>query len=98
MAPKKVYVVFEGRQRGIFEDWVDCHNATNGFRGNCFKSFSSHEEAEQAWLAYKNKEDSRIETKKEDSKKTLSPNLKNLNQQFDPPLPPQSPLRWFKKR
>jgi ribonuclease HI len=70
MASKKFYVVFQGRQHGIFKDWVDYHKATNGHKGNVFKSFSSLEEAEQAWLAHKNvnKESPTTTTNQKDSK------------------------------
>jgi viroplasmin and RNaseH domain-containing protein len=79
---------------------VDCHKATNGYRRNSFKSFSSLEEAEQAWLLYinANKEAPSTRTNQMNSKKASSLNLKNFNPQFDPPLFLQPPLRWLKTR
>lgn len=56
---KKFYVVWKGKQPGIYETWKDCQNAVNGFKGAQYKSFSSFEEARKAYnssyQAYKGK-------------------------------------------
>jgi ribonuclease HI len=50
MAKKpKFYVVWKGRQRGVFNTWEDCKAQTNGFDGAVFRSFESKELAEKAF-------------------------------------------------
>lgn len=50
MAKKpKFYVVWKGRQTGVFASWDDCKAQTNGFDGAVFKSFESKELAEKAF-------------------------------------------------
>lgn len=50
MAKKpKFYVVWKGRETGIFTSWDDCKAQTNGFDGAVFKSFESKELAEKAF-------------------------------------------------
>ena len=51
MAKKpKYYVVWKGRETGIFSSWEDCKAQTNGFDGAVFKSFESKELAEEAFI------------------------------------------------
>lgn len=33
MAKNKFYVVWKGRQQGIYESWKDCKSKTDGFKG-----------------------------------------------------------------
>lgn len=50
MAKKpKFYVVWKGRETGIFFSWEDCKTQTNGFDGAVFKSFETREHAEEAF-------------------------------------------------
>jgi ribonuclease HI len=50
MAKKpKFYVVWKGRQTGVFNTWEDCKAQTNGFDGAVFRSFESKELAEKAF-------------------------------------------------
>lgn len=50
MAKKpKYYVVWKGRETGVFTSWEDCKAQTNGFDGAVFKSFESRELAEKAF-------------------------------------------------
>ena len=50
MAKKpKFYVVWKGRETGVFSSWEDCKAQTNGFDGAVFKSFESKALAEQAF-------------------------------------------------
>jgi ribonuclease HI len=50
MAKKpKFYVVWKGRETGVFSSWEDCKAQTNGFDGAVFKSFESREIAEEAF-------------------------------------------------
>lgn len=49
--PIKYYVVWVGRETGIFSDWPRAQQAVHGFAGARYKSFSSRAEAEQAFKA-----------------------------------------------
>ncbi|MFD2445563.1 viroplasmin family protein [Bacillus sp. CGMCC 1.16607] len=49
MAGKKFYVVWSGRKTGIYNNWADCEKQTKGYQGARFKSFSSLEEATEAF-------------------------------------------------
>lgn len=51
MAKKKFYVVWKGRETGIFMNWSDCEAQITAFPGALYKSFGSMAEAE---LAFKN--------------------------------------------
>lgn len=46
---KKFYVVWEGRQTGIFEDWETCKKLIDNFEGAKYKSFESKEVAQSAF-------------------------------------------------
>ncbi|WP_229254014.1 RNase H1/viroplasmin domain-containing protein [Dyadobacter sp. NIV53] len=49
MAKKtKFYVVWQGRQTGVFTDWKECEAQIKGFEDARYKSFESVEEAEAA--------------------------------------------------
>jgi ribonuclease HI len=45
---KKYYVVWEGRRKGIFENWDDCKKQVDKFEGAKYKSFETRYAAEQA--------------------------------------------------
>jgi len=46
---KKYYVVWKGRETGIFTTWAKCKSLVDGFAGARFKSFATLEEAESAF-------------------------------------------------
>jgi ribonuclease HI len=46
---KKFYVVWQGRQTGIFTDWNTCKKQVDAFTGAKYKSFKTREEAEAAF-------------------------------------------------
>jgi ribonuclease HI len=48
----KFYVVFEGHQRGVFENWSECQKATVGYSRAAHLKFASKEAAETAFAAY----------------------------------------------
>lgn len=50
---KKFYVVWAGRQTGVFTDWATTQRLVDGFPGARFKSFGSQIEADQAFRAGK---------------------------------------------
>ncbi len=45
---EKYYVVWNGRQRGIFSTWEECARQVLGFPGAQYKAFASRGEAERA--------------------------------------------------
>lgn len=49
MAKKKYYVVWHGVEPGIYESWNECKAQVAGFDGARYKSFSTLEEAEEAY-------------------------------------------------
>lgn len=49
--PKKYYVVWQGRQTGIFPDWDTCKRQVDQFAGAKYKSFKTRAEAEEAFSA-----------------------------------------------
>jgi ribonuclease HI len=48
---KKFYVVWAGRETGVFTDWATTQRHVHGFPAARFKSFESRSEAEQAFKA-----------------------------------------------
>jgi ribonuclease HI len=49
MAKKKFYVVWHGRETGIFNNWNDCRKQIENFPQAKYKSFDTRELAEQAF-------------------------------------------------
>jgi len=47
----KYYVVWSGRNTGVYDTWEKCRNQVFGFEGAVYKSFSSLEEANNAFLS-----------------------------------------------
>ena len=47
---KKYYVVWQGRETGIFTDWDSCKTQVDKFAGAKYKSFKTRDEAEAAFL------------------------------------------------
>ena len=45
MKKRKYYVVWEGRTKGIFNNWDDCKESIHKYEGAQYKSFSSEAEA-----------------------------------------------------
>ena len=50
MAKQKYYVVWEGKEPGIYTDWKECERQILNHDGAKYKSFKSKELAEQAYL------------------------------------------------
>lgn len=48
MAKQKFYVVWKGRQTGVFNSWKECEIQIKGFEGARYKSYESQEEAVNA--------------------------------------------------
>lgn len=49
MAKTKYYVVWVGRQPGIYTSWAECAEQVNGFSGAKYKSFERKAHAEEAF-------------------------------------------------
>lgn len=49
MAKNKFYVVWQGRQTGVFSDWNQCKEQVEGFQGALYKGFPDKEEAKKAF-------------------------------------------------
>lgn len=49
MSKTKYYVVWEGRETGIFDNWKACEESIRGFEGAKYKSFMTKEMAEKAF-------------------------------------------------
>jgi len=50
VAKKKYYVVWRGVNPGIYDNWIDCKLQVEGYDKALYKSFSSKEEADVAYL------------------------------------------------
>ena len=46
---KKYYVVWEGREPGVYDNWDDCHEQIDGFPGAKYKSFPNKDTAVEAF-------------------------------------------------
>lgn len=46
---RKFYVVWEGREPGVYDNWEDCQAQVEGFPGAKYKSFKSQAEAVEAF-------------------------------------------------
>lgn len=55
---RKFYVVWEGREPGIYDNWEDCQEQINGYSGAKYKSFRSQEEAVAAYRGSGEEEES----------------------------------------
>ena len=49
MAKKKYYVVWKGKETGVFSDWNTVKKLVYEFEGAQYKSFSDEQEAEKAF-------------------------------------------------
>ena len=78
MPKKKYYVVWKGRETGIFTSWAECERQVKGFVAAEYKSFGSLKEAETAFQsryeAYKGKSSS-LGKWKEASVKPVRPSI-----------------------
>lgn len=49
MAKKKYYVVWDGRETGVYNSWESCKKQVSGYPGAVYKSFDSEELANEAF-------------------------------------------------
>ena len=52
------YVVFRGRNPGVYREWQDCNDQVCGFPNCSFRIYPSRDEAMAAYLAYFKKQES----------------------------------------
>jgi viroplasmin and RNaseH domain-containing protein len=43
------YVMFEGRVRGVYEEWEDYKKQVHRFSSNCYKGYATRHEAVAKW-------------------------------------------------
>ena len=46
---RRFYVVWEGREPGVYDSWEECEAQVNGYPGAKYKSFSSQADAVAAF-------------------------------------------------
>lgn len=82
MAKKKFYVVWEGKNKGIYQSWKECQQQIEGFKGAKYKSFKTKENAEKAfndnYEEYIGKTIFETELSKEELKKIGEPILNSI--------------------
>ena len=49
---KKLYVVYIGRNSGVYDEWSECQAQVNPFPGSSYKGFQSKSEAEASYLRF----------------------------------------------
>lgn len=49
MSKKKYYVVWQGRNTGVFSSWTECKEQVHGFPNAKYKSYPTKEAALEAW-------------------------------------------------
>ncbi|MBN2745207.1 MAG: RNase H1/viroplasmin domain-containing protein, partial [Bacteroidales bacterium] len=47
---KKFYVVWQGHQPGVYQEWADCLKQITGYSAPVFRTFSRKELAQKAFL------------------------------------------------
>lgn len=60
MGKRKFYVVWEGREPGIYEDWDDCREQVDGFPGARYKAFDSQTAATVAFRGDSSSDDEAV--------------------------------------
>ena len=82
MAKKKYYVVWKGRETGIFETWAECTEQIHGFKQAQYKSFGSLQAAEdafnQTYWEYVGKDTSKPEMSEEERKLYGEPIMESI--------------------
>ena len=75
---KKFYVVWAGRETGIFTDWASCKRSVDKFAGARYKSFTSRAEAESAFGSAGAQAGGRPAQKKSSANKAASKSVTSL--------------------
>jgi ribonuclease HI len=64
MAKKKFYVVWKGKDTGIFNTWAECKALIDGYKGAKYKSFPTLEEAKEAFYIEPTSKKPKVSSKK----------------------------------
>lgn len=56
----KAYVVYRGRNPGVYDNWPDCHMQVTGCKNAAFEGFETFEAADYAWYLHCAKTNGRI--------------------------------------
>jgi len=46
------YVVYKGKIPGVYDNWEECRRQVHRFSGNCYKGYTTREEAEARYVRY----------------------------------------------
>lgn len=81
----KYYVVWEGREPGVYDSWDECQQQVNGYPGARFKAFPS---AEAAVAAYRGKPSDQLDIMRSILTHTSSPLMAKPAATYSPPVHP----------
>lgn len=92
----KYYVVFRGFNPGVYDNWEETKEQTNGFPGALYKSYSSSEEAADAFRNYSGEDDLKdlqilLNIIHETSVSTHNTHYSSRQQLTQPIFPPTNP-------
>ena len=76
------YVVYRGKEPGVYATWPICHAQVSGFANCCYKSFATKEEAVASYLEYRGCEDDAM-----DAKVFVKPPCSASDNQSSPKIP-----------
>lgn len=83
MSKKKFFVVWEGKEPGIYRSWEECKRQIHGFEGAIFKGFATEAEAREAMVSpawdYIGKNAKTKQSTLEDISKYGIPNFESLS-------------------
>ena len=82
MAKSKFFVVWEGKEPGIYRSWEECKRQIHGFGGAIYKGFATESEAREAMLSpcwdYIGKNAKTKQPSKDEIEKVGLPNLESI--------------------
>ena len=83
MSKNKFFVVWEGKEPGIYRSWDDCKRQIHGFEGAIYKGFATEAEAREAMVSpcwdYIGKKSKEKKATPEEIKKTGLPNFESMS-------------------
>ncbi len=82
MGKRKFYVIWKGKETGVFNSWETCKKNIDGFKGAEYKSFSDLASAEKAFSKnyeqYKGKAQPKVQLSKEQIALIGSPDMNTI--------------------
>jgi ribonuclease HI len=54
------YVVYRGKEPGVYRTWAQCNAQVSGFKNNSYKSFPSEERAVASYMEFKGFEEEKV--------------------------------------